>query len=197
MLKIALIIGSTRPQRFADTPARWIQEGAAGRHDLQLETLDLREQNLPLFQEPASPTRTKGVFTTAAAEAWRSKLARYDGFIATVAEYNHGPTGALKNAFDSALLEWARKPIAFVGYGSVGGARAIEHLRGVAIELQMVPIKFEVNIGVEHYAGVLREGKSLNDYQSLEQARTAMFNDLLWWARTLKPAREQTAAQAA
>jgi NAD(P)H-dependent FMN reductase len=194
MLKIGLIVGSTRPNRFADIPARWLRDGAADRHDLRLETLDLREENLPFFSEPAPPLMTQGVYTDPAAEAWRRKIGQYDGYIATVAEYNHGPTAVLKNAFDSAWLEWHRKPIAFVGYGGAGGVRAIEQLRGVAIELQMAPIKFEVNIALEAFLGVIRDGKSLNDYEHLVRARTALFDDLVWWANALTPARERAKA---
>jgi len=191
MLKVGLIIGSTRPNRFADVPARWIREGAAARSDLEIEVLDLREQNLPFFAEAASPSATNGVYSHPAAEAWRRKIGRCDAFIATVAEYNHGPTGVLKNAFDSAYLEWNRKPIAFVGYGGVGAARAIEHLRGIAIELQMAPIKAEVNIGYEPFVGVLKQGRSLDDFEFLVRSRTALFDELVWWGEALKAARER------
>jgi NAD(P)H-dependent FMN reductase len=141
MLKIGLIIGSIRPNRFADIPAWWITEGARPRSDLALTVLDLRDQHLPLFNEPVPPARTSGAYSRPETGAWRHKIGALDGFIATVAEYNHGPTAALKNALDSAFHEWQRKPIAFVGYGGVGAARAIEHLRGVAIELPMAPIR--------------------------------------------------------
>ena len=189
MLKIALIVGSTRPNRFADSPSMWVGEGAARRSDRELDVLDLREENLPFFNEPAAPIYTEGRYGEPAAEAWRLKIGTYDGFIALTAEYNHGPTGALKNAFDSAYFEWNRKPIAFVGYGGVGGARAIEHLRGVAIELQMAPIKHEVNISMVPYLGVVRQGATLDDYPYLVEARTALFDHLVWWARGLRAAR--------
>lgn len=190
MLNIALIVGTTRPNRFADTPAQWLAAGAAERQDFVLDVLDLREANLPFFNEPAAPIYTDGRYSEPAAEAWRLKIRRYDAFIATVAEYNHGPAAALKNAFDSAYYEWNRKPIAFVGYGGVGAARAIEQLRGVAIELQMAPIKQEVNIAMEPFLGIMRDGMTLDDYPYLGQARTAMFDSLVWWANALKSARE-------
>ncbi|MEJ0024001.1 MAG: NAD(P)H-dependent oxidoreductase [Alphaproteobacteria bacterium] len=136
MLNVALIAGSTRPNRFADVAVKWITDAAAARGDIKLDVLDLREHPLPFFNEPAPVGYTQGRFSEPAAEAWRHKIGRYDAYIATVAEYNHAPTAVLKNAFDSASFEWHRKPIAFVGYGGVGGARAIEHLRGVAVELQ-------------------------------------------------------------
>ena len=107
-----------------------------------------------------------------------------------VAKYNHGPTAVLKNAFDSAFVEWRRKPIAFVGYGGVGGARAIETLRGVVIELQMAPIRQEVNIAIEPYLGIIQNGRSLNDYDYFVQSRKAMFDDPVWWGEALKAARK-------
>jgi NAD(P)H-dependent FMN reductase len=196
MLKVGMIVGSTRPNRFADTPARWVVEGAAARGDLRLEVLDLRDARLPLFSEPASPVMTGGVYTQPEAEAWCKRIGEFDAFIATVAEYNHGPTAVLKNAFDSAFLEWQRKPIAFVGYGGVGAARAIETLRGVVIELQMAPIKQEVNIAMEPFLGILMNGRTLNDYDYLVKNRDALFDHLVWWGEALKAARQRTAAAA-
>ena len=194
MLKVGLIVGSTRPNRFADVPVRWLVEGASARRDLQLTVLDLRDIRLPFLNEPASPMFTGGVFSEPAAEAWRGRIAEFDAFVAIVAEYNHGPTAVLKNAFDSALIEWYRKPIAFVGYGGVGAARAIETLRGVVIELQMAPIRHEVNISMEPFLGILQKGRALNDYEYLVQSREAMFDHLVWWGEALKAARQITKA---
>src|SRR6266404_300946 len=194
MLKVGLIVGSTRPNRFADTPARWLVEGASARRDLQLTVLDLRDFELPFLKEPVPPSFTGGAYSQPEAEAWRKRIREFDAFIATVAEYNHGPTAVLKNAFDSALLEWQRKPIAFVGYGGVGGARAIETLRGAVIELHMAPIRHEVNIAMEPYLGVVQSGRSLNDYAYLVQSREAMFDHLVWWGEALKSARQKAAA---
>ena len=128
-LKIALIVGSTRPNRFADVPAKWVAQGATGHPDIALETLDLRDWPLPFLEEPVSPVVSGGIFTNPVAERWRTTLGKFHGFIVVAAEYNHGPTAVLKNALDSALNEWKDKPISFVGYGGVGGARAIEQLR--------------------------------------------------------------------
>jgi NAD(P)H-dependent FMN reductase len=192
-LRIALIIGSTRPNRFADVPARWVEDGAALHPAFALETLDLRDWPLPFFAEPMSPTMSGGVFTNPVAERWRHKLGEFDGFIVVAAEYNHGPTAVLKNALDSALNEWKDKPIAFVGYGGVGGARAIEQLRLNAIELQMAPIKQAVHIGLEPFLGILTQGRALDDYPFLVSARAAMFDQLVWWARALGAARTTAA----
>jgi NADPH-dependent FMN reductase len=117
------------------------------------------------------------------------KIAEFDGFIICTAEYNHGPPAVLKNALDYAMKEWKHKPVSYVGYGGVGAARAIEHLRLTAIELRMAPLSLAVHIGLEAFLGVLSQGKSLDDYPYLIDARTVMFNQLVWWARALAPAR--------
>jgi NAD(P)H-dependent FMN reductase len=192
-VKIALIVGSTRPNRFADVPARWIVDAVAERDDLSLEVLDLRDWPMPFYSEPKTAAVTGGAFSDPVAERWRHKIGEFDGFIATAAEYNHGPTAVLKNAFDSAAFEWNQKPISYVGYGGVGGARAVEQLRMVAVELRMAPIKHAVHIGMEPFVGILFQGKTLDDYDHLIKARTAMFDELVWWARALRAAREATA----
>jgi NAD(P)H-dependent FMN reductase len=195
-VRIALIVGSTRPNRFADVPTKWVADGAVGHSAIVLETLDLRDWPLPFFSEPIPPSATGGVFSNPVAERWGRKLGEFDGFIVVTAEYNHGPTAVLKNALDSAFNEWKEKPIAFVGYGGVGGARAIEQLRMNAIELQMAPIKAAVHIGLEPFLGVLTQGKALDDYSFLVASRTAMLDQLVWWTRALANARAATAAVA-
>ncbi|MSO70447.1 MAG: NADPH-dependent oxidoreductase [Alphaproteobacteria bacterium] len=192
MLNIALIVGSTRPNRFADKPKDWIVEGAKARTDFTLEVLDLRDFKLPFFEEPLPPAFAKGVFTNPAAKAWGARIATADGFIALTPEYHHAMSAVLKNAFESAYNEWMNKPIAFVGYGGVGAARAVENGRTVAIELQMAPIQRAVHIGLEPFLGVIREGRTLESYDHLNQARTALFDQLMWWAKALKAARAAT-----
>jgi NAD(P)H-dependent FMN reductase len=188
VMRIALIVGSTRPNRFADHPVKWIQEGAATRSDVELETLDLRDWPLPFFAEPTPPVFNGGVFTDPLAQRWGQKIAEFDGFIICTAEYNHGPPAVLKNALDYAMIEWKHKPVSYVGYGGVGAARAIEQLKLTAIELRMAPLSLAVHIGVEAFLGVMAQGKSLDDYPYLIDARTLMFNQLVWWARALAPA---------
>jgi NAD(P)H-dependent FMN reductase len=197
MLRVGLIVGSTRENRFADVPVRWLVEGASARRDLKLTVLDLREFRLPFFNEPVPPSINGGIFTVPEAATWAKRIGEFDAFVAIAPEYNHGPTAALKNAFDSAQKEWQRKPIAFVGYGGVGAARAIETLRGVVIELQMAPIRHEVNIAMEPFLGILQNGRSLNDYEYLVQSRDAMFDHLVWWGEALNAARQRASGAAA
>jgi NAD(P)H-dependent FMN reductase len=92
MLKVGMIVGSTRQNRFADKVTPWLIEGAAARKDLRRTVLDLRDFKLPIFNEPAPPSFTGGTSTQPEAEAWRKRIGEFDAFAATVAEYNHGPT---------------------------------------------------------------------------------------------------------
>ena len=188
--RLGMIIGSTRPQRFADKPADWLFEQAAQRDDLALDRLDLRDFDLPLFAEAGSNLHVPSIDPRV--RAWQDAIRPYDGYIFIVAEYNHSITGALKNALDQAYVEWNRKPFSALGYGSTGGARAVEHLRGIGVELQMVPSKFGVHIGgsdmftVHPFGG----GAPISAIESaIKPSLEAMFDDLVWWANTLRHAR--------
>jgi NAD(P)H-dependent FMN reductase len=188
--RLALIIGSTRPQRFADKPVQWLLEQAAQRDDFTLEPLDLRDFDLPFFAEASSNLHMPSVDPKVL--AWQDAIRPYDGYVFTVAEYNHSLTGALKNALDQAYVEWVRKPFSALGYGSTGGARAVEHLRGIGVELQMVPSKFGVHIGGSDLFTVHPFGGNapISEIEAvLKPSVEAMFDDLVWWATTLSAAR--------
>lgn len=192
--RIALIIGSTRPTRFADKPAQWMLKQARERQDIDVEVVDLREHPLPFFAEVASNLRVPS--QDPAAVRWQQTLARFDGYIFVVAEYNHSITGALKNALDQAYKEWNRKPFTAIGYGTVGAARAIEHLRMIGIELQMVPTRSAVHIGGSDFMAVFPMGgnKPVEDIEAgiLPSARAAL-DELAWWAKATMAARAATA----
>ena len=187
--RIGIVIGTTRQGRFADKPAQWIANLAKQRTDMTFETLDLREYPLPHFDEPLPPAW--GPAQNPVAKQWAARIAELDGFIIVTAEYNHGPSGALKNALDYAYNEWIRKPVAYVGYGGVGAARAIVHLREVAAELQMATVRNAVHIGRVEFMGMLQQGKTFEDYPHLAEAATAMLDELSWWANALKAARQK------
>ena len=189
--QIGIVIGSTRPSRFGDKPAAWIHSIAEKRPELDFEVIDLRDYPMPLFNEPGSPAW--GPIKNEVARRWAKKLAGLDGFILVTPEYNHGPSAVLKNALDYAYTEFARKPVAFVGYGSVGAARAVEQLRLVAAELQMVSVKSAVHICATEFLAIWRQGKSFDDFPSLAQSAATMLDELAWWARVLKSARASAA----
>lgn len=188
--RIALIIGSTRTARFADVPAQWMLKQAQARDDLDVELVDLRDFNLPLFDEVASnafvPSQNQEAIR------WQQTLAQFDGFIFVVAEYNHSLTGALKNALDQAYTEWSRKPFTAIGYGGVGAARAIEHLRAIAVELQMVSTHAAVHIGGSDFFTVF-PAVGNQPIETIEQnllpSATTALDELVWWANATKSAR--------
>lgn len=185
--KIAIIVGSTRAARFADKPAQWIFDLASQRDDIAVELVDLRDFPMPFFEEERSPAWAPSA--NEAAQRWQQKLAEFDGYIFITAEYNHSITAVLKNALDYAYAEWARKPAAFVGYGGVGGARAIEQLRLICVEVQMAPVKTAVHIQMSDFLAVMLEGKPLVEIPHLQASATAMLDDLTWWSNALKVAK--------
>lgn len=192
-LKIQAIIGSTRQNRFAEKPANWIYAEAKKRQELDVELVDLRDYPLPFFDEPMSPARMEGKYRNDNVKQWAQKVAEADGYIIISPEYNHGYPAVLKNAFDHIYPEWNRKPIGFVSYGSAGGARAIEQLRQVAIELQMAPIRAAIHIPSQVYIAIVRpkEGDSSNPFDTLQNQASAFLDQLIWWTGALKAARDE------
>lgn len=189
--KIALIIGSTRAARFADIPAQWMLKQAEARSDMTIELVDLRDYNLPLFNDMASNAYVPTA--DAAVAVWQKKLAEFDGYIFVVAEYNHSVTGSLKNALDNAYVEWEHKPMAAIAYGSMGGARALEHLRGIAVELQMVPVRNAVHIGGGDFwkvhPGMGGSGNMADIEAALLPSAKLTLDDVVWWANATMAAK--------
>jgi NAD(P)H-dependent FMN reductase len=193
--RIGIVISTTREGRFGDKPATWIRDIAAARGDLDIEIVDLRDYPMPFFDEVGSPIYVPP--QNEVARRWARKVAEFDGFILVTAEYNHGAPAVLKNALDYTYAEFNRKPVAFVGYGGVGGARAVEQLRLVCIELQMASTKSAVHIGGADFIGMLMQGKTFADMPHLDPTATALLDELVWWTGALKTARETTPQQAA
>lgn len=193
--RIAVLLGSTREARFCHVPGRWICDYANQRQNWDVELVDLKEFDLPFFDEPATDLFVPSQEPRAV--AWQSRIAKFDGFIFVVAEYNHSITGALKNALDQAYKAWNRKPAAFVGYGGVGAARAVEHLRNICVELQMVPTRTAVHIGGSEFRKV-HPPRGSEPITAIEEiirpSADAMLDELVWWTMATKAARDQSAA---
>lgn len=194
--RIGIVIGSTRQNRFGEKAARWIHGIASKRTDLDFEVVDLRDYALPFF-EGASPFHVP--VTNPEAVRWGRKMAELDGYLFVTAEYNRSITGVLKNALDWAYREYNRKPAAYLGYGGVGGARAVEQLRLICIELQMAPTRSGVHIGGSDAAALILQGKPFEELElpHLVQSAQTMLDELAWWAKALKTARDATTASAA
>jgi NAD(P)H-dependent FMN reductase len=146
MTRIGIIIGSTRPGRNGEAVARWVYDQAIKRDDAEFELVDLLDFHLPHLDEAMPPTL--GIYANEHTLAWAEKIASFDGYIFVTPEYNHSTSGALKNAIDFLYQEWNNKAAGFVSYGSVGGTRAVEHLRLIAAELQMATVRSQVALSL-------------------------------------------------
>lgn len=185
--RIAIIMSTTRATRFADKPAQWIHDLAVARGDMDVELVDLRDYPMPFFDEPASNAYVPSA--NEVAQRWQEKVGGLDGYIFVTAEYNHGISGVLKNALDYAYPEWARKPGACLGYGSVGGARACEQLRLVMVELQMAPTRNGVHIQGGDFFDALQNGRDIASLPYIGPNAELMLDELHWWAIALSTAR--------
>ena len=193
--KIAIIVSSTRPTRFADIPTAWIKAQAEARGDMDVEVVDLRDYPMPFFDEVASNAWAPTQDPTA--QKWQKKIAEFDGYIFVVAEYNRSVTGVLKNALDQAYVEWAHKPMGAIAYGSMGGTSALQHLRTIAVELQMVPVRNAAHIGGADLWKVHPLGSNgpISEIEAtLAPSAKAMLDDVLWWAKATMAARAADAA---
>jgi NAD(P)H-dependent FMN reductase len=185
--KIQIILGSTRDGRFGINIANWIVEEAKKRQDFDVEFIDLKEWNLPFFNDPINPSAGNYSFDTT--KKWSEKISEADGYIIVTPEYNRGYPAALKNALDLLYNEWNRKTVGFISYGGVaGGLRAIEQLRQVVTELQMADIREAINFtfAKSHFD----ENGQIKDPEAFSKKANSFFDQLIWWTNALKTARE-------
>ncbi len=184
MLKVAIIVGATRPGRKAEEVSRWVHGIAARRGDASFEIVDIADFKLPLLDEPLPPSM--GQYSQPHTKAWAEKIAAFDAFVFVTPEYNHSMSGALKNAIDFLFREWNDKAAGFVSYGSVGGARAVEQLRLVMGEIKVADVRAQCVLSLftdfENFT-------TFKPQPSQEMAVEAMLGDLLPWARALQAMR--------
>ena len=190
MIKVGIIVGSTRPGRNGEAVARWVQEQAAKRGDAQYELVDIADYDLPLLDEPVPPSLHQyGMDHT---KRWAGTIASFDAFVFVTPEYNHSTSGALKNAIDFLYAEWNDKAAAFVSYGSTGGVRAVQHLRAIAGELQLADVRNQVALSL------------FDDFESFatfaprdihRQGLGTMLDQLVGWGSALKRYRDEQQLQ--
>jgi NAD(P)H-dependent FMN reductase len=184
MLKVGIIVGSTRPGRKADAVAKWVYEIARKRTDVEFEVVDVRDFRLPLLDEPVPPSM--GQYSQPHTKTWAAKIASFDAFVFVTPEYNHGTSGALKNAIDFLFAEWNNKAAGFVSYGSAGGARAVEQLRLVMGEIQIADVRSQVMLSLftdfENFT-------TFKPHPRHEAAVNAMLDQVVAWGGALKPLR--------
>jgi NAD(P)H-dependent FMN reductase len=186
VIKIAIILGSTRPGRNGEAVARWVYEIAKKRIDAEFEFVDIKDFNLPLLDEPVPPSQ--GQYSKEHTKRWSDKIDSFDGYIFVTAEYNHGIPGALKNAIDFLYQEWNNKAAGFVSYGSASGVRSVEHLRLVMAELQIADVRAQVTLSL------------FTDFENFTKFKPAAFQEqyvntlldqVIAWGRALKFLRTQ------
>ncbi|WP_336208137.1 NADPH-dependent FMN reductase [Nonomuraea sp. LPB2021202275-12-8] len=199
MIRIAIVIGSTRPTRRTEVAARWVAEAAdrhpaAGAGQVTFEVVDLAAYGLPLLDEPLPALF--GDYRNEHTLRWAAAIGSFDGFVFVTPEYNHSIPAALKNAIDYLFTEWNDKAAAFVSHGVHGGTRAVEQLRLTLAELKVATVRtqvalsaftdFEVTDPAE--PGVCAPG----DHQ--EPTLHEMLDELISWSQALKPLRESATA---
>lgn len=178
MLNIGIVLGSTREGRVSPQVGEWVKELADKRGDANYEVIDIADYNLPLLGEAGQDA--------SGAAAWSEKIAQMDGFIFIVQEYNHSISASLKNALDYLRVEWNNKAAGIVSYGSVGGARATEHLRGILSELSIAHVRVHPALSLftdfengTHFAPKDVQAQSVND----------MLDQLLPWTEAMQSVR--------
>ena len=185
MLKIAIIIGSTRPGRVGESVAKWVFELTKKRTEAEFELVDIKDFDLPLLDEPVPPSM--GQYSKEHTKTWAAKIDSFDGYVFVTPEYNHGICGALKNAIDFLFREWNNKAAGFVGYGSAGGARAVEHLRLVMAEVQVATVRNQVALSLftdfENYT-------NFKPAKHHEKSLNQMLDQLIAWSGAMKSLRK-------
>ncbi|MBA2412474.1 MAG: NAD(P)H-dependent oxidoreductase [Burkholderiaceae bacterium] len=185
-MKVAVILGSTRPGRIGEAVARWVHGIAARRSDADYELVDIKSYNLPLLDEPVPPSR--GQYSHEHTKVWSAKIDSFDAFVFVTPEYNHATSGALKNAIDFLYREWNNKAAGFVGYGSAGGARAIENLRLIMGEVQVADVRAQVMLSL---ATDFENFSVFKPAARHEQAVGAMLDQVVAWGGALKTLRDK------
>jgi NAD(P)H-dependent FMN reductase len=183
--RIGIILGSTRPNRNGEQVAQWVFDIATERTDAEFELVDLRDYPLPHLDEPNRPSL--GQYSHEHTKEWAQKIASFDGFVFVTPEYNHGTSGVLKNAIDYLYAEWNNKAAGFVSYGSVGGARAAEHLRLVAGSLQMADVRQQVALSM------ITEFENLSVFKPGDYnvgALQTLLEQVIAWSTALAPLRQ-------
>jgi len=189
-LRIAIIPGSTRPGRNSEAVARWVHDVAQRRTDAEFELVDIADYELPLFDEPMSPSF--GKYTKPHTLAWSKKIAAFDGSVFVTPEYNHGLPGALKNAIDFLAREWNNKAAGIVSYGgAANGARAAEHLRLVLAECMVATVRAQVLLSLVHDFEQWTKFKPL---PQREGELNTLLDQVVAWAAAMRTVRAPSAA---
>ena len=185
---ILVIVGTTRQGRSGRKIADWYLKEAkkVAPAETNLELLDIADFDLSVFNEAVPPLYHQYNKTQ---DAIAAKIATADGFVFVTGEYNHSIPSSLKNFLEYINAEWHHKAAAFVGYGSTGGVRAIEHLIQILAELRVASIATSgdhIHINAP-WEGLEEDGTPKEGY--VHGDITKQLVELKWWADALKVAR--------
>ena len=193
MLKIAIVTGSTRPGRNNESVANWVHRVAKERKDAAFELVDIASYNLPLLDEPMPPVFAQ--YSHEHTKAWSDKIASFDAYVFVTPEYNHGTSGALKNAIDYLYREWNNKAAGFVSYGGhAGGARAVEQLRLIMAEVMVATVRAQVLLSL---LTDFENFKTFKPGPQREKELHATIDQVVAWGGALKELRVEAAEEAA
>jgi NAD(P)H-dependent FMN reductase len=184
MVRIAVVVGSTRPGRRSRQVADWVLDRAQRHSGAEFEMLDLADFELPLLDEPLPPSL--GRYENEHTKVWARAVAPFDGFVFVTGEYNHAVPGALKNSLDYLYAEWNNKAAGFVSYGSSGGVRAVENLRLIAGELQVADVRAQVALP---FSTEFQNYTTFAPSQAAEDQLVPLLEQVIAWAEALKPLR--------
>jgi len=191
-VRIAVVLGSTRPGRKGEVVARWVLEQAAARGDAAFELLDLADYPLPHLDE-AKPS--SGQYEFEHTKRWAEAVSGYDGYIFVTPEYNHAPSAVLKNALDFVYQEWNDKAAGIVSYGAAAsGLRAAEILRLILGELQIADVRQGVGVSLIHD---FENFTTFTPGPQLAAQLGTQLDQVVAWATALRSVREAKATPAA
>lgn len=189
-LKIAIILGSSRPQRVGGIVADWVSDMAANRSDASFELIDLLDVGLPFLDEGLPPAT--GVYGNQHTRDWAARIGAFDGFVFVTPEYNHSVPAVLKNALDFVYAEWNNKAAGIVTYGTASGIRAAEQLRLILAELQVATVRAQ--LALDSY----RDFENFYDFKPTErhtEALNTMLDQVISWGTALKRLRSEAPAR--
>jgi len=188
-MKLKVILSSVREERQGEKVSNWVMDELASNREFDSELLDLKNYQFPYYEDALSPSQLRMPYNTDLRQQWAEKIAEADAVLIITPEYNHSYPAVLKSALDVIYHEWNNKPVGFISYGGNGnGARSVEHLRLVAIELQMAPIREGIHLGIfsgEEIFDASGEMIVKSNNRKLEK----LMSSLSWWADALMNAR--------
>lgn len=176
MKNIVVVTGSVRPNSANKHVVEYVQDILASQ-SIAYTTADLKELNLPFFDDPLSPTNPEFKPTHENVIAWTKMVAESAGVIFVTPEYNHTMSPVQLNAIDWIGKEWQGKPVALIGYGWTSGAN---QAHATAREALAVNLKARVgdNQANLFFTRDLNPNGSILDATSVERKVRASIDEL-------------------